>query len=138
MPKRKVMYVFRGSPPRGNRGWIAQVRGKPARFFSDIKYGGKAAALAKARSYAKRLVDRSSINPETGRYLHRNPSSGVHRFVDLRKRGKPAMWIAVASVEPGKPKRRHFYIRKYGEKEAGRLARQARMEMVKQILGRSR
>jgi hypothetical protein len=58
----------------------------------------------------------------------------VYRFVDNRKRGKPAMWIAVASVEPGKPKRRHFYVRKYGEKAAERLARRARSEMVKEIL----
>ena len=134
MSKRKAMYVFRGSPPRGDRGWIAQVPGKPARFFADARFG-REDAFNKARKYAKRLTNRTRVNPETGRYLHKKPSSGVFRFVHLNKRGKPAVWIAVACIEPGKVKRRQFYVRTHGEKEAERLARQAHAEMVKLILG---
>jgi AP2 domain len=138
MPNRKMKYVYRGSRPRGNHGWIAKVRDKPGKFFSDTKYGTKTVALDRATAYAKRLVDRSRINPETGRFLHKDPSSGVFRFVNLRKPGKPAVWIAVASLEPGKPTRRQFSVRKYGEKKAERRARRARAKMVKQILAQSR
>jgi len=58
----------------------------------------------------------------------------VYRFVNRKRPGSPAIWIAVACVEPGKLKHRQFYVRKYGEKEAKRLVWQARAEMVGQIL----
>jgi hypothetical protein len=45
------------------------------------------------------------------------------------------MWIAVACLETGRPKRRYFYVTEYGEWQARRLAELARAEMVKQILG---
>jgi hypothetical protein len=47
----------------------------------------------------------------------------------------PAIWIAVACPEAGTAKRRYFYVSKYGEREAKRLAKLAREEMVRQILG---
>jgi hypothetical protein len=75
------------------------------------------------------------VNRKNGRWLHRRKSSGVFRFVNLRRKNKPAIWIAVACPEAGRPKRRYFYVTKYGEREARRLAELARAEMVKQILG---
>jgi hypothetical protein len=136
--KLRAMYVTRGSRPRGHRGWIAKIQGKPAKFFGDAKHGGWLEAFRKARAYAQRLSDRSRVNPATRRYLHNRPSIGVFRFVNRNRPGKPAMWIAVASPEKGRPQRRYFYVRKYGEKKAARLARQARAEMVKRILSPSR
>jgi hypothetical protein len=53
----------------------------------------------------------------------------------FERKTKPAIWIAVACLETGRAKRRHFYVTKYGEREARRLAKLARAEMVKQILG---
>jgi hypothetical protein len=132
--KLRAMYVTRGSRPRGHRGWIAKIQGKPAKFFADAKHGGRLDAFRKARAYAERLADESRVNPATRRYVRKSPSRGVFRFVNRNRPGKPAMWIAVASLDKGKPQRRYFYVRKYGEKKAARLARQARAEMVSRIL----
>ena len=35
---------------------------------------------------------------------------------NLRRKNKQAIWIAVACPETGRPKRRYFYVTKYGEK----------------------
>lgn len=45
------------------------------------------------------------------------------------------MWIAVASLETGRPERRYFYVPKYGETEARRFPDLARAALVKRILG---
>jgi hypothetical protein len=92
-------------------------------------------ALGEANKYAARITDKRRVNRKNGRWLHSRKSSGVFRFVNLRRKNKPAIWIAVACPEAGRPKRRHFYVTEYGEREARRLAELARAEMVKQILG---
>jgi hypothetical protein len=127
------MYVAR-HPDRP--GWLVHITGvKGGRYFSDRVYGGRLPALREANKYAVRITDKRRVNRKNGRWLHRSRSSGVFRFVNLRRKNKPAMWIAVACLETGRAKRRYFYVTKYGEREARRLAELARAEMVKQILG---
>ena len=46
------------------------------------------------------------------------------------------MWIAVASLETGRPERRYFCVTKYGDRDAQRFAELAGAKMVKQILAR--
>jgi hypothetical protein len=127
------MYVARH--PNRN-GWLVQITGlRGGRYFSDRGYGGRLPALREANKYAARITDKRRVSPKTGRWLHRRKTSGVFRFVNLQKKNKPAIWIAVACPEIGRPKRRYFYVTKYGEREAQRLAKLARTEMVRQILG---
>jgi hypothetical protein len=131
--KFEAMYVSRH---QRDAGWLVRATEEySGRYFSDKKYGGRADAYRNAIEYAKRLTDEKRVSHENGRWLHRRKSSGVFRFVNLRKPNKPAIWIAIASIQEGKPKRRYFYVTKYGERKAKQLARLARAEMVRQILG---
>jgi len=55
----------------------------------------------------------------------------IERRISVRQsseKNKPAMWIAVASLETARPKRRYFYVTKYWEWGARRLAELARAE----------
>jgi hypothetical protein len=115
----------------GAPGWLVQVHGKPNKFFSDKKHGGKAGALRKAARLAQRLADKSRVNPYTGRFV-RDPAKtrGVYR---MEVKGRP-YWIANARLQPGKETQRRFSVGKYGEAEAEKLALEARARMVKELL----
>lgn len=90
----------------------------------------RAAAYRKAIEYAKCISDKNRVSRKIGPWLHRRKSSSVFRFVNLRKPNKPAIWIAVASIQEGKPERRYFYVTKYGERKAKQLTQRARAERV--------
>jgi hypothetical protein len=114
--KFEAMYVSRH---QRDTGWLVRATEESSgRYFSTKKYGGRADAYRKAMEYAKRLTDEKRVSRKNGRWLHRRKSSGVFRFVNLKKRNKPAIWIAVASFQEGKPKRRYFLRRQIRREES--------------------
>lgn len=131
----KAMYV-----KRSGAGWNSQPPGKPAKFFSDAKHGGKAAAFDKAARHAQRATDKARVNPASGRFV-RDPSeaAGVFRVVVKRKSAtgetlEYASWVAEAGIKKGKKTQERFAVGKHGEAGARALAVKARAKMVKRVL----
>ena len=114
-------------------------------FFTDLKYGGKAAALAAARKFHRQataifgpspMLDRRHWAETVGR-KGRSGIRGVHRVID--RRGKPwrKYWQTKWSPEPGVVRKRRFSIRKFGEERAKQLAIRARRTGVRNMQPRA-
>lgn len=131
---------------KGTHGWYVRVyrAGKTySRLFSDSKYGSAERALEFAKVERKRLTDKSQPLPERpDRRLvthdKRNKSGmvGVSRTVKLNSGGENAVYYQVTwSPIKGQIKNRQWSVRKYGEEEAARLAREFRLKVMHDIYG---
>lgn len=126
-------------PRRNTHGWLVRVawRGEMhVKFFSDGAHGGREAALAKSISYRNRL-EKQLGKPRTDRtvMVHHQRSDtgvlGVHRVI---KEGAPVFEVTW-SPEPNVVRRTSVSIRKYGEDEAFRRARDIRRKKEKEVFG---
>lgn len=119
-------------------GWECRIhrqRGDIEAFFSYSKYGGKDGALQAAKKFRdSKLKEFPKLNRREIAQLHKknNPNKkvGVSKIThtDHRPHGEYTYWYYQAfwSPAPGVHKSRKFSISKYGEKEAYRLACEAR------------
>jgi hypothetical protein len=105
------------------------------RHFSDQMHGGKRQALEAAKTYRHRLA--SELPPLTRQEVcairkksNRSGISGVMRVDVLEnKRGRlyrRVYWDAQWPTENGKARHKKFSVKKYGERQAFRLALRAR------------
>ncbi len=129
-------------------GWF--VRGYKnkktySKFFSDGKYGGKEGALKMAREYRDALTEELGeipTDPRPRRIVSsdsRNVTGvlGVTRLSKKTANGGVSEFYSVTwRPEPGVQKCCSFSIRKYGEKEAFRLAVKLRKNQMAEILGK--
>jgi AP2 domain len=110
-------------------------------FFTDLKYGGKAAALTAAKHFHRQSVvifgPPAMLNRQWwAEIVRRKGRSGIHgvQKVAIRRAGKLySYWCATWSKEPYVARRRMFSIRKYGASEAKQLAIRARRAGVRSM-----
>ena len=112
-----------------------QRRGKMySAFFTDLKHGGKAQALAAAQAHHRKLAAKLGTPVQMSRRAwaeirRRKGSSstvGVQRIIDRRFKRPRVVWKATWSPEPQVVRRRQFSARKFGAKKAKELAIRAR------------
>lgn len=125
-------------------GWEVRLQRKGkkiAKFFSDLNFGGKRAALQAAKEFRDQLEQR--YKKSTVRELSEKPSirnrSGVvgvrlHEQKDQRGEYEYHYWYWVAQWTDGHGKRKtkSFSVHQYGDEEAYRLAVEAREKGVEQ------
>lgn len=128
-------------------GWFVRAykNGKThSKLFSDKKYGGRDAALEKARGYRHHLrekLDQVPQKPRARRLVYRDNrnSTGILGVSRTRKRNKNGTITDCFSVswrpQPGVQKCTSFSIRKYGEKKAFELAVSHRRQKLMEIYG---
>lgn len=128
-------------------GWF--VRGYKnkktySKLFSDKKYGGKDGALEAARKHRDALVeelDEIPDDPRPRRIVSKDirNSSGVLGVCRMSKKtasgGVNEFYSVTWRPEPGVQKCSSFSIRKYGEREAFRLAVELRKKQMTEIFG---
>jgi hypothetical protein len=124
-------------PEKHNHGYFVRVqrRGKiHSAFFADKKHGGQAPALAAAQQHYPKLLRKLGLPKQKSRRwwaeLRRRKGScsivGVQRLV-VRRYGKVRKyWKATWSPEPYVVARKVFSVRRYGSRNAKRLAIRAR------------
>ena len=103
-------------------------------FFTDLKHGGKAKALAAAQVHRKKLLAKLGLPKQKSRRhwaeLRRRKGSsnvvGVQKIVSSRGRQPVVYWKATWSPERGVVRHKMFSAKKYGHWEAKRLAVKAR------------
>jgi hypothetical protein len=103
-------------------------------FFTDVKYGGKAAALAAAKHFHHQSVAIFGPPPihrrqwwaEIRRRKGRSGIQGVQRVINRKVRPWRKYWAASWSPEPYVVRRKMFSIRKHGEEQARQMAIRAR------------
>jgi hypothetical protein len=127
-------------------GWFVRGyrNGKTfSRLFSDLKHGGKEAALDEARSFRASLyedLEKIPAQPRARRVVTRDSrnTTGVIGVCRTTKTGPNGTKHACFSVswrpERGVQKCTSFSIRKYGEKKAFELAVAHRKQMMKESL----
>jgi len=103
-------------------------------FFTDLKHGGRAKALAAARRHYRKLL--AELGPpmkmmrrwwaEIVRRKGRSGIHGVQRVIDRKVRPWRKYWRASWSPKPGVVRKKQFSIRKFGEPRARQLAIRAR------------
>ncbi len=103
-------------------------------FFTDLKHGGKAAALATAQHFYQQSL--AIFGPvaitnrrqwaEIRRRKGRTGIQGVQRVIDRKSKPWRKYWLASWSPEPYVVRRKAFSIRKYGENQSRQLAIRAR------------
>jgi hypothetical protein len=128
-------------------GWFVRGyrNGKTySRLFSDLKNGGKAAALVEAQSYRDKLkanLEEIPAKPRARRIVisdARNTTGiiGVSRTAKKSPNGTVNDCYSVSwRPERGVQKCTSFSIRKYGEEKAFQLAVAHRKRMMKEIHG---
>src|ERR1039458_2978983 len=103
-------------------------------FFTDKMHGGREQALAAAQEYCRQLAAKLGTPLRMSRRAwaeirRRKGSSGivgVQKSVDRRFKRPRIYWKATWSPEPYVVRRRQFSERKFGDREARRLAIRAR------------
>ena len=131
-------------PSHRTHGFFARLqrRGKlHSAFFSDLKHGGKAAALAAAQEHQRKLAAKLGTPMQMARRAwaevrRRKGSSsvvGVQRVVDRRRKPPQVVWKATWSPEPYVVRRRQFSVNKHGALKAKRLAIRARLTGLRQM-----
>jgi hypothetical protein len=103
-------------------------------FFTDLKYGGKAAALEAAKRFHCKSVAifgppvtlNRQWRAETVRRKGRSGIHGVQRVINRKSKPWRKYWQASWSPKPGLVRRKLFSIRKHGEERAKQLAIRAR------------
>jgi len=127
-----------------NHGFFVRVqrRGKVhSAFFTDFKHGGQAQALAAAQRHHRKLLAKLGPAKQMLRrwwaeIRRRKGSSGivgVQRVVDRRYMPSRIYWKATWSPKPYVVRRKQFSARKYGAREARRLAIRARRSGLRSI-----
>lgn len=131
---------------KGTHGWYVRIykNGKTySKLYSDNKYGGKDRALdfaKKARQIA--LETLKSIPDDNNRRLvshdKRNKSGiiGVSKTTKTNASGVKSVYFQVTwSPEKGKIRNRQWSVKKYGEEEAFRRAKEFRENVMNEIYG---
>lgn len=127
---------------RANGWWVRlQCRGeKFSKFFKDSHYGGKTAALRAAREHYRELVRE---NPKRSRQENAEMKTvrtgkiiGVRRIEQSRFGHSYEVWQARWSPRKYTRRVRTFSIEKYGEREAKRLAIEARLQGLAEMSAR--
>lgn len=124
---------------RNTHGWLVRVawRGEMhVKFYSDGAHGGKDAALTKSILYRNRL-EKQLGKPRTDRTVmvhHERSETGVLGVHRVLKEGAP-VYEVTWSPEPNIVRRTSVSIRKYGEDEAFRRARDIRRKKEKEVFG---
>jgi len=128
-------------------GWFVRGyrNGKTwSRLFSDLKCGGKGAALEAARAFRDELaqkLEKIPPQPRARRIVTRDVrnSTGVLGVCRTAKKSPNGTVNECYSVswrpEPGVQKCTSFSIRKYGENKAFQLAVAHRRQMLREIHG---
>ena len=128
-------------------GWFVRGyrNGKTySRFFSDGKYSGKDEALQQARTHRDELWESLQAIPKkqpkqrvvTSNSKNTSGELGVTRTVKTRSNGTRYECYSVTwHPEPGVQKCTSFSIKKYGEKQALKLAIDYRRERMREIHG---
>ncbi len=131
-------------PSKRTHGFFVRVQrnGKiHSAFFTDLSHGGNAEALAAAQRYYKELLLILGPSKQSNRRVWAEKrvshnTSGIHgvgKLVRYHKGKVWKYWQASWSPEPHVVRRMIFSIRKYGTREARRLAILARREGVRQM-----
>ncbi|MDG1875033.1 MAG: AP2 domain-containing protein [Mariniblastus sp.] len=143
-PRRNISRI-ENARPNGKvyGGWEVRMqrRGKKyEKFFSDLNFGGKRAALHAAKEYRdeleqrhKKMTVRQSANKPSVRNQSGLVGVRLHQQVDRRGEFEYTYWYWVAQWTDGRGRRRtkSFSVHQYGDDEACRLAREARAKGVR-------
>jgi hypothetical protein len=133
-------------PAKKHHGYYVRVsfRGKQhSKFFSDKKFGGGEAALEAAIRY-RNETEAELGKPRTDRVVvapadKAKGGGGVRRYMKPTRRGDKVHYSDVYEVtwcpEPGKVRRKRFYIGKLGEREAKRRAYEFRRVQERRMYG---
>jgi hypothetical protein len=124
-------------PVKHNHGFFVRIqrRGKiHSAFFTDKKHGGGPQALAAAQEYCRELAAKLGTPVQMSRrqwaeIRRRKGLSGIHgvqKVMDRRFVPPRIYWKATWSPQPYVVARRQFSARKFGSREARRLAIRAR------------
>ena len=118
----------------GTYGWQVRFQRqgtKYGKFFADRSYGGRTSALKQAIEWRDQLLKQLSGSQTVRRHQVRSPrnNSGVVGVSKVTVRANGAeycFWQATWTEGGGVRKAVKFSVRRYGEKEAFRLAVEAR------------
>lgn len=110
-------------------------------FFTDLKHGGKARALAAAQEHRQRLLAKLGLPQQKSRRfwaeLRRRKGSshvvGVQKLVTRRGKKPAVYWKATWSPEPYVVRQKFFSVAKYGARKAKKLAIKARRAGVRSM-----
>jgi len=123
------------------KGWrVAYTRAGETfvKYFSDRKYGTGKESLAAAEEFLEKLKDVLSPIPSQTNLRRTGAGAGqvgVHRTEPKEGGSGSAVWVATWSEE-GKRRSRKFSVVRYGEREAKRLAVEAR-KRAEELTGRN-
>ena len=132
-------------PEKRTHGFFVRVqrRGKICSgFFTDLRYGGKAKALAAAELFRDELVKvagPSALNDRKAwAQIPRRPGAskivGVQKVVDRRTAKPQIYWRATWSPVPGVVQKKLFSVSKWGARKAKELAIKARRAGVRSMV----
>lgn len=133
-------------PEKFTYGWYVRVRYKgktKSKFFSDRKYGDRAKAFMKAKSYYKSQM-KKIMEKIAGEPVDKVPNTilvtkhksnntgivGIQKIKRKRKNGGYYRAYRVAWKEDGKVKTKFFSIEKFGDKEAFQKARRFKKDVL--------
>jgi hypothetical protein len=131
---------------KGTHGWYVRIykSGKTySKLYSDNKYGGTERALKfakKAREMAletlKNVPDSNSRRLVSHDKRNKSGIIGVSRTTKTNVAGEVSLYYQVTwSPEKGKIKNRQWSVKKYGEEEAFRRAKEFRESVMQEIYG---
>jgi hypothetical protein len=131
---------------KGTHGWYVRIyrQGKTySRLFSDSKYGTKERALKFAKkerdilyANAHNLPDKPNRRLVTHDRRNKSGIIGVSRTVKQNKNDTTSVYFQVTwSPRKGEIKNRQWSVKKYGEDEAFRLAKEFRAKVMFDIYG---
>jgi hypothetical protein len=132
-------------PSHRTHGFFVRVMRKGkihSAFFTDLKHGGKAEALAAAQQHRQQLLAKLGLPQQLSRrdwaeIRRRKGSSnvvGVQKVISRRGKRPLTYWKATWSPEPYVVRRKWFSVKKFGSREAKRLAIQARLAGVQNMV----
>ena len=125
-------------------GFFVRVRRKGkthSAFFTDLRYGGKAEALAAAQAHQLKLAAKLGSPVQMSRRawaeIRRRKGScsivGVQKLVVRRGKRPVTYWKATWSPEPYVVRRKVFSVKKFGARKAKRLAIRARQAGLRSL-----
>jgi hypothetical protein len=134
VPARNYAIARIDLPGAGTHGWQVRLqrRGvKHAKYFSDRGHGGRARAFERALRWRDALL-RQFAKEESARVCRRSARNssgvvGVSKVTVVASNGLQYLfWQATWSPAPGRRRCVKFSLKRYGDREAFRLAVQAR------------
>jgi len=118
-------------------GWQVRLqrRGvKYAKYFGDRVHGSPAVALGAARAWRDELLQEINANEQkricTRSARNRSGVVGVSKVTVVSNGASYLFWQATWSPAPGKRRCIKFSIRRYGDREAFRMAVEAREDAI--------